>query len=385
MAKPEIKAGAFTLAAVAVLSLFIIFISGYTPWQPKTTYKAHFKQALGLDSGTRVRMNGIPVGSVSQVSLIEGNTLVEVVFTLEEGLSLREGVWVEIASVGLIGDSFLLLVQDKAGGEVLPPGSLIPAKERASIATLISSVGRLADQLGHATDEIVSPAKNILANLEAFFAKEKMEALSVQVDEWQTLITKIMLDLDRVTTQMDKTMADTDRIIESVGSSLEEAATSANRLVVGADSAVDELAGNTNRLVVGATSAVDELADNTNSLVLEARSALSEDQAKVKDILASVKIQLGLIQQTLIALNTLAEESLPEDETRLAEALDQTVVMMGRLDLIAQKMVKASEVSLEELVQVMDNMVETSRNLAVFSERIKSDPSLILRRSETSP
>ena len=367
MAKTEIKAGAFTLAAVAVLSLFIVFISGYTPWQSKTTYKTHFKQALGLDSGTRVRMNGIPVGSVSQVSLIEDNTLVEIVFTLEKGLSLREGVWVEIASVGLIGDSFLLLVQDKAGGEVLPPGSLIPAKERASIATLISSVSRLADQLGQATDQIITPAQNILANLEAFFAKDKMEALSVQVGEWQTLITKIMLDLDRVTTQMDKTMTDTDRLIDRVGSSLEEAAINANRLIVGTTSAVDELSGNTNRLI------------------LDAQSALNEDQAKFKDILASVKVQLGLIQQTLTGINTLVEESLPEDETRLAEALNKTVVMMERLDLIAQKMGRASDVSLEELVQVMDNMVETSRNLAIFSERIKSDPSLILRRSETSP
>ena len=177
----------------------------------------------------------------------------------------------------------------------------------------------------------------------------------------------ISLDYDSRKRGRLKTMTDTDRLIDRVGSSLEEAAI------------------NTNRLIVGTTSAVDELSGNTNSLVIEAKSALVEDQARLKGILASVKAQLDLTQQTLIALNTLAEESLPEDEARLAEALNKTVVMMERLDLIAQKMGKASEVSLEELVQVMDNMVETSRNLALFSERIKSDPSLILRRSETLP
>ena len=42
MAREEFKAGIFTLAALGILSIFIIAISGWSPWKEAVSYRTRF-------------------------------------------------------------------------------------------------------------------------------------------------------------------------------------------------------------------------------------------------------------------------------------------------------------------------------------------------------
>ena len=66
MAREEFKAGFFTVAALGILSAFIIAISGWSPWKETVTYRTRFPTVVGMAPGTVVSLNGVKVGQVTK-------------------------------------------------------------------------------------------------------------------------------------------------------------------------------------------------------------------------------------------------------------------------------------------------------------------------------
>ena len=81
----------------------------------------------GLKPGDKVRIAGVPVGSVEKVSIDDDN-LAEVEFTVDTKYSLFDGTKATVRYENLVGDRYMELLEGAGSVEPLPDGGSIPVE-----------------------------------------------------------------------------------------------------------------------------------------------------------------------------------------------------------------------------------------------------------------
>lgn len=124
-----LKFGVFA-AVMALLTVFLFFTFGQYRTGSTNDYSAVFTDASRLKSGDTVRVAGIRVGTVTDVSLrSDREVLVE--FDADRSIGLTDGTRAQIRYLNLTGDRFVDLVDGPGSTALLPPGSQIPKSRTA--------------------------------------------------------------------------------------------------------------------------------------------------------------------------------------------------------------------------------------------------------------
>lgn len=352
MAREEFKAGFFTLAAMAILSAFIVAISGWSPWKETVSYRTRFPTVVGMSPGTLVSLNGVRVGQVTQVVLLEDGSRVEVVFGLDEGRKLHEGVKAQMATQGLIGDTFLLLTLTKKGGKELPPGSLITSVTKLDMAQTMDAVGSLAASAQVWLEQLAVRVDTILSDVQLVVNKDKMQGLAGQVGNWQSDVTQILHEFAELSREIRVLVQEANGTVEEANLVVDE-----TRMVI----------KDTGKVVGGA-----------GKFVGEARQALAEDQEYIRQVLVELDSRVKTLAPRLERLVLVLEQATQAGQKKLMNVLDQGEKVVDQASL-------AAELTLEDLVTVAGNLAQASRNLIALTERLKDNPGLLLRGSGSAP
>ena len=115
---------------VFVFALMTVF--GQFRYDSRVTFSAVFSNVSGLKGGNFVRIAGVEVGKVKDMTLQKDGT-VTVVFDIDKGLPLTEGTKAAVRYENLIGDRYLALEDGPGSVRKLQPGQTIPL-ERTSPA-----------------------------------------------------------------------------------------------------------------------------------------------------------------------------------------------------------------------------------------------------------
>ncbi len=108
--------------AVCLLFTFtLIAVFGQLRFEDRTGYQAVFTNISGLKSGNFVRIAGVEVGKVGDLSLHRDGT-VTVGFAVDKGVRLSEGTKAVVRYENLIGDRYLALGSGSEPQLGLPPG-----------------------------------------------------------------------------------------------------------------------------------------------------------------------------------------------------------------------------------------------------------------------
>ncbi|OPX12750.1 MCE family protein [Mycobacterium sp. AT1] len=124
-----LKFGVFA-AVMALLTVFLFFTFGQYRTGSTDDYSAVFTDASRLKSGDTVRVAGIRVGTVTDVSL-RSDREVLVDFDVDRSIGLTDGTRAQIRYLNLTGDRFVDLVDGPGSTALLPPGSQIPKSRTA--------------------------------------------------------------------------------------------------------------------------------------------------------------------------------------------------------------------------------------------------------------
>ncbi len=132
--RAEIMAGA---AVLALAVGFMVYagagrMGGGAGQYPLT---ASFRSANGISVGTDVRLAGVKVGAITEMSLNPQNYFADVVFMVDSVVQLPSDSAVLISSEGLLGGNFVELVPGGAE-DVLAPGDQV--EDTQSSVSLIS-------------------------------------------------------------------------------------------------------------------------------------------------------------------------------------------------------------------------------------------------------
>lgn len=101
------------------------------------TYSASFRSAEGIGVGTDVRLAGVKVGSVTEMSLDPGTFRAETTFTLQNDVALPDDTAVVVSSEGLLGGSFIEILPGGSPFNLEPGDEILDTQSSVSIVQLL--------------------------------------------------------------------------------------------------------------------------------------------------------------------------------------------------------------------------------------------------------
>lgn len=133
----EAKVGIMGLAAMLMLYFGFNILKGSDIFSKNYTYYAKYAEIDGLSASNPVLLNGLTVGSVKSIQLMQndGNSLV-VTLEIRKDINLRTGTQAALADGGLLGGKVIHL-NIPTGGNTLKEGDTLVSVQSAGIATLL--------------------------------------------------------------------------------------------------------------------------------------------------------------------------------------------------------------------------------------------------------
>jgi phospholipid/cholesterol/gamma-HCH transport system substrate-binding protein len=108
-----------------VFTFVLVTVFGQFRFDSRASYSAVFTNVSGLKGGNFVRIAGVEVGKVKNLTLHKDGT-VTVDFSIDKGQPLTEGTKAAIRYENLIGDRYLSLEDGPGSVRKLQPGQMIP-------------------------------------------------------------------------------------------------------------------------------------------------------------------------------------------------------------------------------------------------------------------
>jgi len=173
-----VMVGAVTLAMLAGLLLFTVWLAGLSN-KATRCYDIYFAQGVsGLNKGSSVTFSGVPVGQITQVSLLpERPEFVWVRIEIDDETPVLQGTTAQIKGVGFTGVSEIQLGGAVKGarpiGQIGPQGCPVIPASSGGLGALLNSAPELIDRIQRLTerltellnDENQDAISDILANI----------------------------------------------------------------------------------------------------------------------------------------------------------------------------------------------------------------------------
>ncbi|MBE6091759.1 MAG: MCE family protein [Selenomonas ruminantium] len=219
----EAKVGAFTLAGLALLAAVIIMLSGFKLDSDKG-YKlyAGFKQVIGVEPQSLVRLSGVPVGKV--LSVENDGKGVTVAMQINEGVQIPKGSQVSIGSSGIMSDKFINIAPGEANAGFLEDGDYLTGLEEMGMDEMIKSASQVMGQ----AQELLTSMNNIVGN-ETFqmsivqmmanirdttaHISGMMAAFENMANANQGNVNQMLTNLNMVTGSLNRTMSSVEAIM----------------------------------------------------------------------------------------------------------------------------------------------------------------------------
>ncbi|MCV7167562.1 MCE family protein [Mycobacterium stomatepiae] len=136
-----IKVSVFTVTMLLVAAGLVVVFGDFR-FGDESTYHATFIDASKLKAGQKVRISGVPVGSVNGLKLNPDNT-VDVAFEIDSRYTLYSSTRAVIRYENLVGDRFLEITSGPGELRKLAPGGTINAQHTQPALDLDALLGGL--------------------------------------------------------------------------------------------------------------------------------------------------------------------------------------------------------------------------------------------------
>ena len=131
-----IRLGVYSLVMIVVSAGLIVVLSQYSTGS-RVEYSAVFTDASSIKSGEKVRVAGVPVGTVKNVEVRDASEAV-VEFDVDKSQDVLQSTRATIRYENLTGDRYLQLMDGPGSAEPLGKGNTLPV-EQTSPASIWTS------------------------------------------------------------------------------------------------------------------------------------------------------------------------------------------------------------------------------------------------------
>jgi phospholipid/cholesterol/gamma-HCH transport system substrate-binding protein len=195
------------LAVYAVACLIgafgLIAVFAQLRFQSEKTYTAQFANVSGLEGGNFVRIAGVEVGKVKDIS-IQPDTTVLVKFTAADSAVLTEGTRAAIRFADLVGGRYVSLEEGAGGVKRLHPGDSIPLSRTEPALDLDALIGGFRplfraldpDQVNKLTGQLITAFQGQGGTIGSFLSQAA--ALTNTLADRDQLIGQVVVNLNSV-------------------------------------------------------------------------------------------------------------------------------------------------------------------------------------------
>jgi len=136
--RTEVALGAVVIAGAVAFLRYAGQVTGLTG-AARTGYEvvASFRSADGVTVGTDVRLAGVRIGSVSQITLNTQSFEADVRMSLRDDLRLPDDSTAIVATEGLLGGTYLEIQPGGSPFDIDPGGRILDTQSAVSVITLL--------------------------------------------------------------------------------------------------------------------------------------------------------------------------------------------------------------------------------------------------------
>lgn len=152
----EFKVGLFVILAIAFLVAMVIKAGDYK-LKPGYMIRLVFNSVSGVEAGSPIRLAGVEVGEVRDIYVVRdeaGETKVEVLAWISQGVNIENDAKLRVATLGFLGDKYIEILPGTAGATALLEGGVLTGKTTYAMDDILSSGQRLIGKMENAMDSI---------------------------------------------------------------------------------------------------------------------------------------------------------------------------------------------------------------------------------------
>ncbi len=159
----KVKLGIFISLGIAVF-IFAIYFIGEKQQLFRSTFRLSgvFKDVAGLQAGNNVRLSGINVGTVENVSIVS-DTSVKVVILIDESTRefIRKDAIASIGSEGLMGNKVLIISPGTGGEKTIENYDVMATTQPTDIDEIMKSLKKTIENTSSITGDLAKISTNI--------------------------------------------------------------------------------------------------------------------------------------------------------------------------------------------------------------------------------
>jgi phospholipid/cholesterol/gamma-HCH transport system substrate-binding protein len=206
-----VKIGLLVALALVILGVTIFSLgSEQRFWERKVQYEIHFTRTGGLQVGSLVSLNGVPIGSVAEMRFPPDPSLsyVQVLVNVRGDVvsRIREDTVASIRTFGLLGDRYIEFSAGSPESPILPPGSLIASIDPVDIESLVGRGGDIVTNIV----EVTASLKDVLQTI------QRGEGLLGAMLRNRELGESTLVDLQHTMANVQATTRSLDQILRRV-------------------------------------------------------------------------------------------------------------------------------------------------------------------------
>jgi len=175
----KVMVGMLLLGALIIFALGTFYIEDWQFYLRKGyQLKAEFTRAHGLDAGDLVRLSGVVVGKVAEVSVDTDTATthpVKAVLWIERDVVIRQDDTAEIRTASLFGGNFIAIVRGDSSAPALKNGQRIPKTK-----------------VGPGIPDIIDQSQTALVEIKDAF--RKISGISTKIEQGEGTLGKLMTD-----------------------------------------------------------------------------------------------------------------------------------------------------------------------------------------------
>lgn len=137
----ETRVGAFFLAGLILMGIMLEMGEKWNPFEKQIRYKTYLSAVTGLKVGDPVRLAGVTVGKIVQITVRDKD--VELLFEVAPATRVKKDAIASLRLMNLLGGQFLSISFGSPGAPLLEPEGTLQGKDSANIDIIVDNVSDL--------------------------------------------------------------------------------------------------------------------------------------------------------------------------------------------------------------------------------------------------
>ncbi len=227
----EAKVGALVVLSAVILFATFYFVSTAQFGRTRTPYRIYLRYAGGLAAGTDVLFGGITVGKVTAVEPDPKDpTLIEIKLEVKKGTPVNAKSVAKLGSVSLMSSPVVSITTGTNEATRLPAGAVIRSQETVSMDDVERQVAAIADSaqtliaaVHTDLDNITTDTRRVLANVNDLTGEPNRQHVAQILANTDAMVAETRPRIDQITKNIETLSAKMGPTVDNVNSTVTNA------------------------------------------------------------------------------------------------------------------------------------------------------------------